>query len=333
MTHPKQPRHARRVLLTTAAALGLLTSFAAHAQQPVPGYPDKTIRMIVPFPAGGTTDIVARLVAKGVTSQWGQPVVVDNKGGAAGMTGSAEGARAAPDGYIVVMGNNQTHATNAALFAKPAFDIVGGVTPIAMLTRTKHVVVVRSESPIKTYQELVAAGKSRHLNFGSSSPGSSSEIISSGIRRLTGMDATNIPYKGAAPLMVDLLGGQVDFSTATYGSASVYIRDGKLRPLAITGEQRDPELPNVPTFAELGIDSLSLHSWVGLFAPAGLPEPIARAWSEAVAKILKEPDSVSALKAAGFEVWFKPYDEMKGFHPEEVKRWAAEVKAGGISLN
>ncbi len=330
---PKQQTSGLRAALAAFAAVGLMAGAGANAEQPVPGYPSKSIRMIVPFPAGGTTDVVARLIAKGITTAWGQSVVIDNRGGAAGMIGSAEGARAAPDGYTLVMGNNQTHATNASLFAKPQFDITNGVTPIAMLTRTKHVIVVRSDSPIKTYQDLIAAGKDHHLSFGSPSAGSSSHIISDAIRRATGMDATHIPYKGAAPLMVDLLSGQIDFSTATYGSAASYIHDGKLRPLAVGAEQRDPELPNVPTFDELGLKGLSLYSWVGLYAPANTPEPIVRAWSDAVARILKDPYVISTLKTAGFEVWCKPYTEMKTFHPEEIKRWADLVKAGGISLD
>ncbi|KXA81732.1 hypothetical protein AW878_03910 [Bordetella pseudohinzii] len=318
-------------MLALAAMLGL--GAGAHAERPLPDYPDRPIRMIVPFPAGGTTDIVARLAAKGVTTRWGQTVVIENKGGAGGMIGTAEGARAAPDGYTLVMGNNQTYSTNASLFAKPSFDIARGVTPVAMLTRTKHLLVVRKDSPIKTYQDLVAAGKRQNLNYGSPSVGSSSHIISDALQRAAGMQANHIPYRGSAPLMVDLLGGQIDFSTATYGSVAGYIRDGKLRALAITGEQRDAELPEVPTFTELGLTTLSLDSWVGLYGPAKLPENIARAWSDAVASVLKEPEVINTLKAAGFEVWFKPYDEMKTFHLEEIRRWAAEVKAGGISLD
>lgn len=325
--------HGRRAALAALVAFGLMGSFAAHADQPVPGYPDKSIRVIVPFPAGGTTDIVARLLAKGVSTMWGQPVVIDNKSGASGMIGSAEGARAAPDGYTMVIGNNQTHSTNASLFSKPAFDIANGVTPVAMLTYTKHVLVVRNESSFKTYRDLIAAGKSRRVTFGSSSPGSSSQIISDALRRATGIDATHVPYRGAAPLMIDLLGGQIDFSTATYGSAANYIREGKLRALAISGDQRDPSLPNVPTFSELGLNALSLNSWIGLYAPAKLPEPIARAWSDAVAKVMKEPEVIKTLKTAGFEVWYKSFDEMKTFHPEEIGRWAKEIKAGGISLD
>jgi len=327
-------RQIGRALLAVSATAGLMGCLTVHAAgQPVPGYPDKAIKMIVPFPAGGTTDIVARLVAKGITTSWGQSVVIENKGGAAGMIGSAEGARAAPDGYTMVMGNVQTHATNASLFSKPQFDIANGVAPVAMLTRTKHVLVVRYDSSIKSFQDLIAEGKAHHLNFGSPSAGSSSHIISDTLRRATGIDATHVPYRGAAPLMVDLLGGQIDFTTATYGSAASYIKDGKLRALAITGEQRDPELSDVPTFAELGQKALSLDSWVALYAPARTPEPILQAWSDAVAKIVQQPEVVNTLKAAGFEIWFKPRNEMKSFHLEEIKRWGEEVKAGGISLD
>lgn len=320
-----------QALVVMAAAL-LLGSHPARAAQPVAGYPDKPVRIVVPFPAGGTTDLVARLVGKSVGILWGQPVVIDNKSGASGMIGAAEGARAAPDGYTITVGNNQTHSTNATLFQKPSFDIANGVAPIAMLTRTKHVLVVRGRSPIQSFQELIAAGKKKAITYGTPSVGSSSHILSESLRRATGIDAVAVPYRGAAPLMVDLLGGQIDFTMASYGSSANQIRGGKVRALAISGSKRDPELPNVPTFDELGIKGASLESWVGLYAPANTPQPILKAWSDAVAKILADPETIEALKTAGFEVYYKSADEMKTFHGEEIQRWAAEIKAAKITL-
>lgn len=321
---------------SAAALLSLTLMMVSHLvqaqQQPLPDYPSKPVKIIVPFPPGGTTDVVARLVSKGITSAWGTSVVIDNKSGASGMIGSAEGARSAPDGYTLTLGNSQTHSTNATLFKKPAFDTLQDVTPIAMLTRTKHVLVVPTESPIKSYADLIALGKRKPLNYGTSSAGSSSHILSETLRRLTGIDATAVPYRGAAPLMQALLGSQVDFTLASYGSATTYIRSGKLRALAVSGDKPDAELSNVPTFNDLGVKAASLESWIGLFAPAKTSPAIVQAWSSAVGRILADPETAQALKSAGFEVSFKSAEEMKAFHPAEVQRWAQEVKASGITL-
>ena len=330
------PRLCASVLASLSAALLLGTAAqaqSAQSAQPVPGYPSKPVRMIVPFPAGGTTDVVARLVSKGVTTAWGQPVVIDNKGGASGMIGSAEGARAAPDGYTLTMGNSQTHSANAALFSKPQFDMVNGVAPIATLTYTKHVLVVRADSPYKTYQDLVAKGKASQLSYGTPSVGSSSHIVSESMRRATGINAVAVPYRGAAPMMQDLLGGQIDYTMGSYGSTATFLREGRLRALAVSGDKRDADLPNVPSFAELGLKGLSLEPWIGLYAPANTPAPILKAWSDAVSAILADPDNVKTLKSAGFDVRFRSAEEMKTFHPEEVKRWAREVKASKITLD
>lgn len=289
--------------------------------------------MIVPFPPGGTTDVVARLVAQGVTGLWGQSVVIDNKSGASGMIGAAEGARAAPDGYTVTIGNNQTHATNATLFKNPQFDIVNGVAPIAMIAKTKHVLVVPESSSITSYQEFIREGKKRALNYGVSSVGSSSHILAESIARSAGINAKAIPYRGAAPVITDLMGGQLDYTFASYGSAANFIQSKKLRALAISGNKREPDLPNVPTFDELGVKAASLESWIGLYAPVNTPEPILQAWSDAIKRIVGEPQVVSQLKTAGFEVYYKSRDEMKTFHPEEVQRWAKEIKASHISLD
>lgn len=329
-------RGLRAVSVLALLSLATLASLnnQAQAAQPTPGYPDRPIRMIIPFPAGGTTDFVARLVTTRITTMWAQPVVIDNRGGAAGMIGATEGARAKPDGYTVTLGNNQTHATNATLFAHPQFDIVHGVQPIAMLTRTRHVIVVRTDAPYKNFQQLVDAGKSHMLTYASPSTGSSAHIISSSISTKLGMQTTHIPYRGAAPAVMDMLAGHVDFMTATYGSVATYLKPGgKLRALAITGEQRDPQMPDVPTFNELGLQSLSLDSWIALYAPLNTPAPIVQAWSDALGTIMKDPAVVKALQTQGFEVWYKPVSEMKTFHAEEIERWGDLVRKANIHLD
>jgi tripartite-type tricarboxylate transporter receptor subunit TctC len=325
-----------RVAALFLFALSLLAG--AHAQEQASSYPHKAIRLIVPFPPGGTTDIVARLLAQGVMADKafsrGRAVFIDNRSGAEGMIGAQLGARAAPDGYTLTVGNNQTHAINATLFVKPMFDAVKDVAPVAMLTRTRHAVVVNAASPVLTFTDLIAAGQRRSLNYGVPSVGSSSHILSEALMRTAHLGAVAVPYRGASPLLVDQLRGEIDFTTASYGSALSPLRAGKLRALLISGEARDPLFPDVPTFSELGLaKNQGLESWIALYAPAKTPEPILRAWSDAAARVMADPKVAEALQAAGFEVWFKPREEMGTFQREEVRRWGALLKASGITLD
>ncbi len=311
------------------AALSAVMAPGARAES----YPTRPITVIVPFPAGGSTDAVARLITSKVSSIWGnQSIVVENKGGAAGMIGTKAGATAKADGYTLTLGNNQTHATNATLFANPPVRLPNDFTPIAMLTRSKQVLVVPKVSPYKSLKELVEASKTKMLNYATPSVGSSSHLVSDSLSKRYSMTTTSVPYRGSAPALIDTLGNHVDFMLASYGSATGYLSSGELRALVISGEQRDPALPNVPTFEELGLHDLSVDSWVGLFAPAGTPEAIVNKWSDALATVMKDPEIISQLKASGFETWFKPAEEMKTFYPKEIERWSVLVKRVGVQL-
>ena len=311
-----------------AACVGMAIAPGAQAQQ----YPTKPVRMIVPFPPGGTTDVVARLVGQKVGEKWGQTIVVDNVAGASGLIGTQAGVRAAPDGYVMTLGNNQTHATNASLFTTLSFDMLKDVQPVAFLVRTRHVIVVPANSPYRTLEELVSAGRTKPLNYASSSQGSASHLVSDALRVRTGIQATHVPYKGAAPAMADVVAGHVDFMTASYGSAVTFLQSGRIRGLAISGEKRESAFPDMPTFAELGYEALSADTWIALFAPAGTPRPVLQKWSDALAEFVAMPDVVDKLKAAGFDVWFKPLPEAEAFHASEVARWGKMVRDAGITM-
>ncbi len=311
-----------------AACVGMAMASGTQAQQ----YPTKPVRMIVPFPPGGTTDVVARLVSQKVGEKWGQTIVVDNVAGASGLIGTQAGVRAAPDGYVMTLGNNQTHATNASLFTKLSFDMLKDVQPVAFLVRTRHVIVVPANSPYRTLEELIAAGRTKPLNYASSSQGSASHLVSDALRVRTGLQATHVPYKGAAPAIAAVVAGHVDFMTASYGSAVVFLQSGKIRGLAISGEKRESAFPDMPTFAELGYEALSADTWIALFAPAGTPRPIVQKWSDALAEFVAMPDVVDKLKVAGFDVWFKPLPEAEAFHASEVARWGKMVRDAGITM-
>ena len=322
----------RRRVVTLVPVFAALACMAMAPGVLAQQYPTKPVRMIVPFPPGGTTDVVARLLGAKVGEKWGQTIVVDNVAGASGMIGTQAGVRAAPDGYVMTLGNNQTHATNASLFAKPTFDMIKDVQPVAVLVRTRHVIVVPASSPYRTFDELVAAGKAKPLNYASSSQGSASHLVSDALRVRTGIQATHVPYKGAAPAVADVVGGHGGFMTPSYGTAGGFLKSGRLRGLAISGEKREPAFPDMPTFAELGHEALSADTWIALFAPAGTPRPIVQQWSDAIAEFVAMPDVVEKLNTAGFDVWFKPLSQAEAFHVAEVARWGKMVRDAGITM-
>ena len=249
-----------------------------------------------------------------------------------GLIGTTAGARAAPDGYVMTLGNNQTHATNATLFEKQvSFDLLKDVQPVARLVSTRHVIVVPADSPYRTLKDLVKAGQTRPLNYASPSTGSAAHLVSESLRLQTGMQGTHIPYKGASPAVLAVIGGQVDFMTASYGSVTQFLQSGKLRALAISGKQREPSLPGVPTFAEEGYDALAADTWIALFAPANTPRTIVQQWSDALAKIMAQADIRQKLEAAGFDISYLPLAETEQFHRNEVPRWGKMVRAAGVT--
>ena len=332
LTAVSTPKPARFAAITGAlaiAAMALPTTLSAQAT-----YPDRPIRLIVAFPPGGTTDIVGRLIAQKVGTLWGgKTIVVENKAGASGTIGTGESIAAAPDGYTLTIGNSQTHGTNQTLFPKLPYDLVKDVTPIAMLARTKNVLVVAGNAPYRTVDDLINAGKAKSLSYASVGNGASSHIIGEFISRKFNLDAIHVPYKGGTPALTDLMGGQVDFMAATYGSVANLAKDGRLRILAVSDEERDPRLPGVPTFKEAGLPSLGLDTTIGLYGPAGLPTAIVNQWSEAIGLIARTPDVEKTLDSAGFDVWYKPAAEMAAHHRQEVPRLGRIIKEAKVEMN
>jgi tripartite-type tricarboxylate transporter receptor subunit TctC len=320
--------------LLSVTGLFAFCALALPVSSPAQGtYPDKPVRLIVAFPPGGTTDIVGRLVAQKVSQMWGgKAIVVENKAGASGTIGTGEGIAAAADGYTLTIGNSQTHGTNQTLFPKLPYDLVKDVTPIAMLARTKNVLAVSGSSPYKTVDDLLKAGKSRKLSYASVGNGASSHIIGEFITRQFKLDAVHVPYKGGTPALTDLMGGQVDFMAATYGSVANLAKDGRVRILAVSDDERDPRLPGVPTFREAGLPSLGLDTTIGLYGPAGLPKAIVDQWSDAIGRIARMPDVETTLASAGFDVWFKPASEMETYHRQEIPRLGKIIKEANVEM-
>jgi len=317
-----------RFLLAATLALFALPALSQGA------YPDRPVKLIVAFPPGGTTDIVGRLVAQKVGVLWGgKTIVVENKAGASGTIGTGESIAAAPDGYTLTIGNSQTHGTNQTLFAKLPYDLVKDVTPIAMLARTKNVLVVAASSPYRTVDDLLKAGKTKSLSYASVGNGASSHIIGEFISRKYSLNAIHVPYKGGTPAITDLMGGQVDFMAATYGTVANLAKEGRVRILAVSDDKRDPRIPSVPTFEEAGLPSLGLDTTIGVYGPANLPRAVVDKWSDAIGQVAKMPDVEKTLETAGFDVWYKPASEMAEYHRQEVPRLGRIIKEANVEMN
>src|SRR4030095_4088305 len=238
-------------------------------------YPTKPIRLVVPFPPGGATDILARAVAQKLTETWGQSVVVDNRPGAGGNIGTELVAKAAPDGYTLEMGTVGTHAINASLYAKIPFDHVKDIAAVILVAGVPNVLVVNPSVPVNSVQELIAYTKANpgKLNFASSGAGTSIHLSGELFKVMAGVKMTHVPYKGSAPALQDLLGGQVQLMFDNLPPSLPQIKAGKLRALAVTSLARAPALPDVPTLSESGLPGFDASSWFGILAPAGTPGP------------------------------------------------------------
>ena len=296
-------------------------------------FPARAVRLVVPFPPGGTTDVLARALAMKWQEAWGQQVVVDNRGGGGGVIGAEAVFRAAPDGHTLVLGNNQTHATNGALMSALPYD-PAGFAAITLVARAPHALVVPAASPARSVAELVEMGRrpGRGLSYASPSAGSSAHLMSETFARRNAMNATHVPYRGAAPAAQDLVAGVVDFMMATWASVSALAADGRIRALAVGGDTRFADAPGVPTLRELGYDYVSADSWFGLFAPLHTPDSVLSRVHQATEAALADAGLRARLEAAGFRIATMPPAEFGRFHQAEVLRWASLVREAGVTI-
>ncbi|WCM87480.1 tripartite tricarboxylate transporter substrate binding protein [Acidovorax sp. NCPPB 3576] len=322
----------RRTLLAAALALAA-TGFApaAFAQ----AFPNKPITIIVPFAAGGTTDILARVIGQGLSAELGQSVVVDNRAGAGGNIGGQMAARAPADGYTLFMGTVGTHAINAALYKKMPFDPVKDFAPLTRVANVPNLLVANPNQPYKTVQELIAYAKANpgKVNFGSSGSGSSIHLSGELFKSLAKVDMQHVPYKGSAPAVTDLLGNQIGIMFDNMPSAIQHVRSGKLRPIAVTTAKRSPELPDVPTIAEAGVPGYEATSWFGMFAPAGTPAPIVAQLNKALVKVLSQADVKKKLADQGAEPVSETPEQFAAFIQAESAKWGKVVKESGASVD
>ncbi|KQP41581.1 tripartite tricarboxylate transporter substrate binding protein [Pseudorhodoferax sp. Leaf274] len=316
--------------MATAAAAALLPLGAA-AQ----AYPNKPITMVVPFSAGGTTDILARIVGQALTAELGQSVVIDNRAGAGGNIGGQLAARAPADGYTLFMGTVGTHAINESLYKKMPFDPIKDFAPLSRVANVPNLLVAHPAQPFKTVPELIAYAKANpgKINFGSSGSGSSIHLSGELFKSMAKVDMVHIPYKGSAPAVNDLLGNQIAIMFDNMPSAIQHVRAGKLRAIAVTTAKRSPELPNVPTIAEAGVPGYEATSWFGLFAPAGTPAPIVAQLNKAIVKVLNTPDVKQKIAAQGGDVVAETPEQFAAFIKAETAKWGKVVQESGASVD
>ena len=321
--------------LRALAALALAACAAlAPVQAGAQAYPSRPVRIVVPYPAGGTTDIIARLAAAQLTERLGQPFVVDNRAGASGAIGSAAVAQAAPDGYTLVMGTASSHGINSALHKALPYDAVRDFAPVTVVASTPNIIVVHPRVPAKTLAELLALARARpgQVNFGSTSPGGSPHMSAELLKMMAAVDMVHVPYKGASPMLTDLMGGQIQVGFDNLPSTIAFVRSGKLRALAVTTAQRWPGAPDIPTVAESGVPGYEVSGWFGLLAPAGTPRAVRDALQAAIAQSVREPAVAAQLRSLGAEpVASLPEDFARQIRTD-VDKWRGVAKATGVTL-
>jgi tripartite-type tricarboxylate transporter receptor subunit TctC len=321
----------RRPFLLAALALAAAAPFTAGAQ----AYPTKPITVIVPFAAGGTTDILARVIGQALNKELGQSVIVDNRAGAGGNIGAQLAAKANADGYTLFMGTVGTHAINQSLYRKLPFDPIKDFAPLTRVAMVPNLLVANPGKPYKTVKELIAYAKANpgKVNFGSSGAGSSIHLSGELFNALAKVDMVHVPYKGSAPAVSDLIGGQIDIMFDNMPSAIQHVRAGKLRPLAVTTAKRSPELPDVPTIAEAGVPGYEATSWFGMFAPAGTPAPVVARLNGALVKVLADPQVKKKLAEQGAEPYSEKPEQFAEFIRQEAAKWGKVVKDSGASAD
>ena len=304
----------------------------ASAQGPT--YPDKPIRIVVPFPVGGIADTFGREIGKRLTESWGQPVVIDNRPGAGGNIGADIVAKSPPDGYTLVMGNIGTHAVNVSLLPAMPFDTIKDFTPIVHVLDAEGLLVVNPSIAAMTVPELIALARSQpgKLSYGSAGVGTTSHLAGEMFKSMTNVDIVHVPYKGNVPAITDLLGGQTSMIFATMPTVLPHVRAGKLRALAVLGTTRSPALPDVPTAAE-SVPGFEVSNWIGLFGPAGMPAAIVARINAEVQKIMGSPEIQKRLETEGAKFVPMTPEQFATFQKAEITKWAKTIKDANIKID
>lgn len=319
----------RAIPLALVGAALLLSGLSAHAD----AWPSKPVRMVVSYPPGGTVDAVARIIAPRLSARLGQPVVIDNRGGAGGAIGGDLVAKSAPDGYTVML-DASNHAQNPALRKMP-FDTLRDLAPVSLLVKVPNVLVVNPSAPIKSVPDLIAQAKAKPggINYASSGNGSAQHLAGELFASMAGVQITHVAYKGGGPALTDVMSGHVPVFFASLASSLPFIQGGKLRALAVTGKARSPALPQLPTVSEAGLPGYEVYEWNAVFVPAGTPAPVVERLSKEVAATLREPEVRTRLEALGAEVIGSSPAELDSFRRAEIAKWTRLAKDNKIQVD
>ena len=324
-------------MLTRRAALAALAGASAgsltgplYAQT----FPSRTITIVVPYPAGGPVDVLARLISQHAQAELGQAIVVENRPGGSGVIGSVAVMRAEPDGHTLVLGTNQTHATNQSLLKNCPYDAAKDFAPVAGLTEVPHALVVKKDLGVSSTAELVALAKQKPgaLTCGSTGPGSASHLTAELFKIRAGVDVLHVPFRGAAPLVTEIVAGRIDMSFATLPSVISQIKAGDMKALAMASPKRAEALPDVTTLQEAGVTGVEADAWFALFAPARTPDAAAQRLYQAIATALSREQAKSVIAAQGMTLALKPPAALAAMLPGEIAKWGAVIKAANISV-
>jgi len=321
--------------LMAAAVLTALV-VPAGAQGPAPGWPNRPVRLIVPFTPGGVLDTLARTIGQELHTDLKQPVVVENRSGASGNIGTELIARSEPDGYTIGMGTIATHGINPALYGtRLPYDPVKDFAPIALVATQRNVVVVNPDLPVRNVQELIAYARANEgkVSYGSAGNGSSQHMSGQLFIKQAGVKLAHIPYRGSGPALADLLAGNIQLMFVDMPAAIGHIRSGKLRPIGVTSLQRSPALPDVPTVAEQGLPGFQVTAWFGVFAPARTPQPVVAELSRRIGDIMQRPHVRTKLEGLGADPTALPPAEFHRFMVGELDRWNTVVRDLQVRLD
>jgi tripartite-type tricarboxylate transporter receptor subunit TctC len=311
--------------------LALLACAAHAAAQP---YPARPIRMIIPFTAGSAADIIARAMEPQLREKLGQPVVIDNRGGAGGNIAAELTAKSAPDGYTLMMGTIGTQAINYSLYSKLGYHPLRDFSPVSLVGESPNVLVIHPRVPAASVQELIALAKARpgQLNYGSSGAGTSVHLSAELFNTMAGVKTVHVPFKGATEALTALLGGQLDLMFASLSSAIPQVKGGRLKAFAVTGAQRSPSIPELPTLAEAALPGFAAVAWYGIVGPAGMQPAAVTVLSKAAASALGTQEVKDRLFASGVEIRTSTPAEFTQFIESEIRKWAQVVKASGAKV-
>lgn len=316
-------------------AVAALGAFSAATAQTASSYPDKPIRFIVPFAPGGNTDVVARIVADGLGKKLNQPIVVENRAGAAGIVGTEYAAHAAPDGYTLLVGHIGALTINPFIYSTLPYDTLKDFMPISLSAKTALILCAAPKMGFKTVKDLIAAGKKKpgSLTYGTAGVGSAAYMASVLFNYQTGIKALDVPYKGANPATTATVSGEVSFIFGGQAPSQGLIEAGRLHAMAVTSKKRSPLFPNVPTMAEAGVPDLEVEDWNGILAPTGTPPAVIEKLNKAMVAVLNDPATVKKLISLGFTPSPTTPDEFSQFIKSEMKKWAAAAKTANVKVN